>query len=355
MLTFPAPSAFNRIFAISKALFLIWLLSGCAPEKTSLPQTSPYTFIAPENFPDPVYTFDNNPITEKGFQLGKRLFFDAILSADNTISCSTCHIQSLAFADVPLHGISVGINGLTGTRNAPPLANLAFKPEFFWDGGVTHLDFAPLNAIESEFEMGSKIEDVIEKLNAHPEYPALFRDAFGTEKVTTPYLLHALAQFMNRMVSNRSPYDQYLAGTKPLTDQEMQGLSLFQQHCSSCHDGILFTDFSYRNNGLDSIFTDPGRNRITAFIDDLGKFQVPSLRNVAVTAPYMHDARFASLKEVLDHYDGKVLDSPSLDPSLKKGKRLGIPLEEPDKDAIISFLQTLTDREFLNNPLFRKE
>ena len=359
MWIYPTPSFLRNIFATTN-LFLagctiIWWVGACSPEASPIPETSPYTFIAPENFPDPVYTFDNNPITEKGFQLGKRLFFDAILSADNTISCSTCHIQSLAFADVPLHGISVGINGLTGTRNAPPLANLAFKPEFFWDGGVTHLDFAPLNAIESEFEMGSKIEDVIDKLNAHPEYPAQFQEAFGTEKVTTPYLLYALAQYMNRMISNRSRYDQYLAGTTQLNDRELQGLHLFQQHCSSCHDGILFTDYSYRNNGLDSLFTDPGRQRITAFTGDIGKFQVPGLRNVAVTAPYMHDARFRTLEQVLEHYSEGVVDSKTLDSSLKKGNRLGIPLNTAEKEALISFLQTLTDREFLHEPLFRKE
>lgn len=329
------------------------LITACQPDELSAPAQSLYEFHAPENFPPPAYTFRNNPVTEKGFLLGKRLFFDAILSADNTISCGSCHVQSLAFADVPLHGLSVGIDGLKGTRNAPALANLAFKSEFFWDGGVTHLDFAPMNAIESEFEMGSKIEEVIDKLNAHAAYPMLFREAFGTEKITTPYLLHALAQFMNRLISSRSPYDRYLAGEGSLNEQELYGLSLFQQHCSSCHDGILFTDYSYRNNGLDTVFADPGRARITAYDDDLGKFQVPSLRNVGATAPYMHDARFRTLAEVLDHYSEGVQDSPTLDAGLRDGNRTGIVLNDSEKDAIIAFLHTLTDREFLNDPLFR--
>lgn len=351
---FPRPaSRFYRLLLCS--ILPLFFTGACTPEEHTEPERSPYEFVAPDNFPDPVYTFENNPVTEKGFQLGKRLFFDPILSADNTISCGTCHIQSLAFADVPLHGVSVGINGLTGTRNAPPLANLAFKPEFFWDGGVTHLDFAPLNAIESEFEMGSKIKDVVAKLNAHSEYPELFREAFGTEKVTTPYLLHALSQFMNRMISNQSPYDQYIAGKAVLSELEIKGMHLFEEHCVSCHDGILFTDFTYRNNGLDTTFADPGRARITTFADDLGKFQVPSLRNVGATAPYMHDARFRTLQEVLDHYSEGVLDGKNLDPALKNGTQLGIPLDHTDKTAIIAFLKSLTDQEFLNDPLFRKE
>lgn len=337
------------------AALLLVLLSGCSPDEISDPTTSPYAFVAPENFPASVYTFENNPITEEGFLLGKRLFFDPILSADNTISCGSCHIQSLAFADVPLHGLSVGIDGLKGTRNAPALANLAFKPEFFWDGGVTHLDFAPLNAIESEFEMGSQIEDVIAKLNEHTDYPALFREAFDTERITTPYLLHALAQFMNRMVSNRSLYDQYLAGAYSFDTRELRGLELFQDKCASCHDGILFTDFSYRNNGLDTLATDPGRARISAYEADQGKFQVPSLRNVGVTAPYMHDARFQTLEQVLDHYSEGVVPSETLDPGLQQGDRLGIALDSSEKAAIIAFLETLTDRAFLSDPLFRRE
>lgn len=348
------PSNANLIRSLIGILFLSGLFTACEQE-ASLPAGSPYDFVAPDNFPPPVYTFANNPVTEKGFLLGKRLFFDPILSADNTVSCGSCHIQSLAFADVPLHGVSVGINGLKGTRNAPALANLAFKPEFFWDGGVTHLDFAPLNAIESEFEMGAKIEEIIAKLNAHTEYPALFHDAFSTEKVTTPYLLHALAQYMTRLISNQSSYDQYLAGKYTFDEQELHGLALFQDKCASCHDGILFTDYSYRNNGLDTLAQDPGRARITAYEGDHGKFQVPSLRNVAVTAPYMHDARFRTLEEVLDHYSNGVADAKTLDPILKREDELGIPLEATEKQAIIAFLKTLTDREFLNDALFRRE
>ncbi|PHN02706.1 cytochrome-c peroxidase [Flavilitoribacter nigricans] len=350
---------FSNLYSFSNSLFgiglLALLLSSCTREKGIAPVAVAYEFAAPAEFPDPIYTFKNNPITKEGFLLGKRLFFDPILSADHTISCASCHIQSLAFADVPLHGVSVGVNGLSGTRNAPALANLAFKPEFFWDGGVTHLDFAPLNAIESEFEMGSCIEDVIEKLNAHPQYPSLFRQAFTTEKVTTPYLLYALAQFMNRMISDQSPYDQYLAGTAKLSEPEIRGMDLFQQHCASCHDGILFTDYSYRNNGLDSLAIDPGRARISAFAGDHGKFQVPSLRNVGVTAPYMHDARFRTLEAVLDHYSEGVVASPTLDMSLQRGDQLGIQLTDSEKAAIIAFLHTLTDRDFLNDPLFRRE
>lgn len=322
---------------------------GCKKDETQ--KEDKYIFVAPANFPAPVYTFDNNPVTEAGFKLGKKLFFDPILSVDNTVSCNNCHNQSLAFADLSLHPFSKGVQERQGIRNAPQLVNLAFMKEFFWDGGVTHLDFVPLNAIESEFEMDEEIANVIKKLNADPEYPALFDQAFGSSKVTTPLMLHALAQFTTMMVSNNSPYDKYLRGEAALSEQELEGLHLFEQKCQSCHAGILFTDESYRNNGIDTSFTDIGRARITSFDGDIGKFRVPSLRNVGITSPYMHNAKFASLEAVLDHYSNGIKPSLSLDPSLKDG----IPMTTAEKTAIISFLKTLTDKDFTQDERFFKE
>jgi cytochrome c peroxidase len=294
-------------------------------------------------------------VTERGFLLGKKLFFDPLLSVDNTVSCNSCHQQTLAFADTPLHPFSKGVMGKQGFRNAPELVNLAFRKEFFWDGGVTHLDFVPMNAIESEFEMGETIENVIAKLNAHPEYPALFGEAFGTQQINTPLLLHALAQFTNMMVSDRSPYDQYLRGESALSETEMEGLHIFEAKCQSCHAGALFTDESYRNNGIDTTFnSDIGRARITALDADIGKFRVPSLRNVAITPPYMHNAKLATLEAVLDHYANGVLPSPSLDPLLQQTGQLGIPLTGSEKQALLAFLKTLTDKEFLKDERFFK-
>lgn len=334
-------------------LILILPMFGCQKEDEE--PIAEFGFVKPDHFPAPTYTFDNNPVTEQGFLLGKKLFFDPILSVDNTVSCNNCHQQTLAFADTPLHPFSKGVEGRQGFRNAPQLVNLAFRKEFFWDGGVTHLDFVPLNAIESEFEMGEQIENVIAKLNNHPEYPTLFGKAFGVSQINTPRLLHALAQFTNMMVSDRSPYDKYLRGEVALTALELEGLHTFETKCQSCHQGVLFTDETYRNNGIDASFTtDFGRARITAFDGDIGKFHVPSLRNVAITAPYMHNAKFATLRQVLDHYSNGVLDSPTLDPLLKQGGQLGIPLTEAEKEALLAFLKTLTDKDFTQDERFFK-
>lgn len=311
-----------------------------------------YTFVKPENFPEPTYSFKNNEVTQKGFELGRKIFFDPTLSKDNSVSCANCHNQAVAFSD-PQHRLSVGVDGLTGTRNAPPLMNMAFLSEFFWDGGVTHLDFVPLNAIEAEFEMGEEIGNVIKKLNEHPEYPSLFEEAFEVDTITTPRLLHALAQYTTMMVSANSRYDRHTRNEgETFTDDELEGLQLFKAKCTNCHAGELFTDQSYRNNGLDATFKDRGRAIITELPEDEGRFRVPTLRNIALTAPYMHDGRFFDLEEVLDHYSNGVVESTTLDESLR-GEQLGIPLTEKEKEQIITFLNTLTDTDFTGDPKFR--
>ncbi|MEO9872287.1 cytochrome-c peroxidase [Ekhidna sp.] len=327
---------------------------SCSSEDTELPKDI-YSFEKPENFPEPTYTFENNPVTKEGFELGRKLFFDPLLSRDNSISCNNCHQQSRAFADSPLHPTSIGIENRMGTRNAPALANMAFLPEFFWDGGVTHLDFVPINAIESEVEMDNELANVISKLNGHSEYPTLFQRTFGIDSITSPFMLHALSQFTNMMISANSPYDKYVrAEGSVLSTQELEGLALFEANCSECHSGELFSDFSYRNNGLNDSFTDLGRGCITESENDHGKFRVPSLRNSELTAPYMHNARFNTLEEVLDHYDNGIKDSPTLDPLFRDEENVkGISLTDDEKTKIIAFIKTLTDREFTSNPIFR--
>lgn len=333
-------------------LGFMFCFTACQDENLQT-TTNPYEFVAPSNFPEPTYTFYNNSVTEKGFKLGKKIFFDPILSIDGSTSCSSCHNQSLAFADKPLHSVSVGIDGLIGTRNAPGLANLAFMKEFFWDGGVTHLDFVPINAIESPVEMGESIIAVVAKIKNDSEYPKLFEEAFNTTEINMPLLMDALAQFMLLMVSNNSKYDAYLRREETLTTQELKGLALFDQKCESCHSGILFTNQDYFNNGIDSVFSDSGRAVISTNPLDIGKFKVPTLRNVSVTAPYMHNAKFMTLEAVLNHYEHSLVASNTLAPALIKANgNLGIPLSTEEKEAIIAFLETLTDYEFLNNPLF---
>lgn len=314
----------------------------------------PYILVAPPHFPDPVYTFDNNPVTKEGFALGRALFYDPLLSRDGSVSCNNCHLQATAFADSQQHPVSVGVDNRTGIRNAPPLMNLAFMKAFFWDGGVTHLDFVPLNAIESHFEMDETLANVVRKLNSSEHYPEMFQKAFGIDTITAPYMLHALSQFLVMMVSASSRYDQYVTGDKQaLTAMERAGMEVFRARCSGCHSGELFSDFSYRNNGLSGEFPDPGRKGITESPADIGKFRVPSLRNIAKTAPYMHNAQFASLEEVLDHYESGVIDSETLDPQLRHNEQTGIPLTEAEKIKIIAFLKTLTDQEFITDPKFQ--
>lgn len=332
------------------------LLTGCMQDKTPIASSddaSIYEFVRPENFPEPTYTFSNNPVTKDGFELGKRLFFDPILSRDASVSCNNCHIQATGFADSQQHPLSIGVDNRIGMRNAPPLTNLAFKDEFFWDGGVTHLDFVPINAIESEIEMDETLENLVRKLNAHPEYPALFKQAFDADTVALPFILQALSQFTVMMVSADSKYDKFIRDEgEMLSVNELEGRDVFQAKCASCHSGELFTDQSYRNNGLSDTFPDEGRARITEDVSDIGKFRVPGLRNVDRTAPYMHNAKFWTLREVLDHYDTGIVDSPTLDPMLKQNGQFGIELSENEKDRIIDFLKTLSDFDFVANTKF---
>ncbi len=332
-------------------LFTIGLAQSCSNDDEDPEPDLTYTFVKPENFPEPTYTFDNNPVTQEGFELGRRIFFDPLLSIDNSVSCGNCHNQAVAFSD-PQHTLSIGVDGKVGIRNAPALANMAFMDEFFWDGGVTHLDFVPLNAIEADFEMGEEIANVIDKLNNHSDYPQLFKEAFDVDTINTPRLLHALSQYTVMMVSATSRYDKYIRNEgEELTEDELAGLQLFETKCSSCHEGALFTDQSYRNNGLDETFDDRGRATITELESDEGKFKVPSLRNVAITDPYMHDGRFFTLEQVLNHYSEGVWESATLDEELR-GDQLGIPLTETEKAQIIAFLNTLTDTDFTRDPKF---
>ena len=330
--------------------WLCLLLFACEREQAG-PATDPYAFVAPAHFPEVAYDFERNPVTEAGFRLGKELFEDPRLSRDGSVSCSSCHQQVTAFAD-PQHRLSVGAGGRAGTRNAPGLFNLAFRRDFMWDGGVVHLDFAGLPAIESEVEMDTELETIVDYLRNHAGYRAAFREAFGRDTVTSGLFFQALSQYQAMLVSDRSKYDDVFTGRYDavFSDVEAAGEQLFTEHCAGCHAGTLQTDNSFRNNGLDGEWkTDEGRMRITEDAAHRGRFRVPSLRNVARTPPYMHDGRFATLEEVLDHYVGGIQPSSTLDPALAEG---GIELTEREKESIIAFLHTLTDWEFLADPRF---
>lgn len=329
-------------------LFLVLVTAACASD-----MERPFTgFSQPGHFPDATYTFENNPLTPEGIELGRRLFYDAKLSRDGTISCASCHLQAVAFSD-PVHKISVGVNGRIGTRNAPPIFNLAFSNTFFWDGGVTHVDFIPINAITNPNELDETLEHVVEKLKGDEAYAVRFNKAFGAGTITSQKMLHALAQFMVTMVSATSRYDQYVDGDKSaLTTEEIKGLDLFEVHCSACHVPPLFTNDRFSNNGLDDAFNDMGRAIITESSTDAGKFRVPTLRNIELTDPFMHDGRFRTLEQVLAHYQHAVKNSATLDPILQRDEGLGIAITDQEKSNIIAFLKTLTDQKFIHDKRF---
>ena len=333
-----------------KILLLPFLVWACAsPVQDPDPVVKEPLFQQPANFPAPAYVLASNPVTEEGFELGKALFNDPMLSRDNTISCAECHNQSYAFTHHG-HDVSHGVDNRVGTRNAPAVQNMAWQKEFFWDGGVGDLDLFSVAPIENPLEMDENLGNVLTKLRSTQKYPVLFHKAYGSTEITSQKFLKALSQFMLSLVSANSRYDKYARKEGGiLNSEELAGLSLFQQKCSSCHAGDLFTDQSYRNNGLNIQGSkDEGRFRITERVEDRFKFKVPSLRNVEMTAPYMHDGRFYTLEEVLHHYASGVQQTPNVDASLKNG----IPLTAEEQAKIVAFLKTLTDREFLTNPKF---
>ena len=309
----------------------------------------------PANFPELVYDTTKNPPTEQGFALGKKLFYDGKLSANGFISCGFCHEQRFAFTHHG-HQFSHGIDDLEGVRNAPAIQNAAFMRHFAWDGATAHLDLFPIIPITNEVEMGETVSNVLAKLKADGEYQLLFANAFENGAVSSENFFKALSQFMVMMISSNSKYDKYVRKEDGVTFTpiESRGMEIFEQQCASCHKTALFTDDSFRNNGLPPYpgLNDLGYAEVSGSAGDNYKFKVPSLRNVAVTAPYMHDGRFGSLQSVLDFYTNGVKDSETLDPLLKQNNRLGIALSAEDKLALIAFLKTLTDETYLNDKRF---
>jgi len=332
-------------------------LAFVACKKEEKEDLSDISIFLPSNFPTPYYNLSGNPITPEGFALGRKLFYDPILSRDSTIACADCHISYSAFSH-PDHGVSHGIDGLLGRRNAPAVQNLIWQKAYFWDGGVPEMDFIAINPIENEVEMDETPANVVKKLKRHPEYPALFRAAFpGRDTIDGPQMLMAFSQFMGALVSANSRYDHYVrkeaGGT--LTAEELAGMETFKAKCSTCHSTDLFSDNSYRNNGLLSTFTnDLGRFEISTLPEDIGKFKVPSLRNVELTSPYMHHGKIKTLEAAVEHYNSGVKDSPTLDPLLKQNGQLGIPLSDTEKQNLVSFLKTLTDQAFIRDTRFQK-
>ncbi len=310
-------------------------------------QVEPYKkwgFSKPDYFPEPVYNFENNKQTFQKFTLGRELFYDPFLSSDGTVSCASCHASSHAFAGHNT-ALSPGVNNLLGTRNSPSIANMAWSPSFMWDGGINHIEVMPIAPLTNPVEMNETLANIVAKLQQSDKYKKLFKEAYGTEEVTDQKVLKALTQYMMMIISNNSKYDQVKRGEATFTAAEQQGYELFQQKCSQCHTEPLFTDYSFRNNGLDQSFSDNGRFLITQNENDKGKFKVPSLRNVALTYPYMHDGRYYTLNDVLNHYATGIQHSSTLDPLLEDG----ISLPGNQKTLLIAFLNTLSDYHLMTD------
>ncbi|GAA4357867.1 cytochrome c peroxidase [Hymenobacter saemangeumensis] len=334
------------------------LLPGCDDDPDYVPGFKVPGVSQPANFPAMVYRPDMNPPDRATFELGRSLFYDARLSRDGSVSCGSCHQQAAAFANAG-HARSHGVGGQFGSRNSPALQNLRWKPSFMWDGGAVHIENQPLAPFLNPVEMGETLPGVLAKLNADAAYRQRFATIYGPGPIQSYHLLRALAQFTAALTSANSRYDQYVRREPggALDAAELRGLALVKAKCASCHATDLFTDETFRNNGLDRRFDrDSGRAHISGLAADVGRFKVPSLRNVALTAPYMHDGRFPSLARVLEHYAQGVQPSPTLDPLLQPSTGpLGIPLTAQQQQDIIAFLGTLTDQHFISNALLAEQ
>lgn len=306
--------------------------------------------VQPEGFPEKAYVGQQNPLTENGVALGKKLFEEGRLSADNLVSCSFCHMQEYAFTHHG-HDLSHGVYDQVGMRNTPALQNLVWIKEYFYDGASNNLEMASLVPIHNELEMAETMPSIVKKLENDKAYQQMFLDAFGSTQVTSTGILKALAQYMSVLVSAESKYDLWKKEPikYPLSSDEVQGYQLFQQKCSSCHSGALFTNQSFINNGLppNPRINDLGRETVSGDPNDRYKFKVPSLRNVAYTAPYMHDGRFRTLESVLRFYNEGMVYSETIDEQLVNDGRIGIPMTAEEQRLIIAFLKTLSDKNFI--------
>jgi len=346
------PGAFHVVRIVSDAP-AISLPSAIQPLYLPAKYT-PYPFTISSSFPIPDLPRDNPLIVER-IALGEKLFHETALSRDNTISCASCHQPDADFTDP--RRFSIGVRGQSGVRHAMPLFNLAWKTSYFWDGRAASLRAQVLVPIQDHREMDETLPDVMAKLAANPVYPPLFTAAFGTPDVTPEKLGLAIEQYLITLTSFDAKFDRALRGQATLTPMEQRGAELFMTEydprtgqygadCFHCHGGPLFTDHQFHNNGLDLTESDSGRYLITHNDADRGKFATPSLRNVAHTAPYMHDGRFTTLEEVVAHYNDGVHRSDTLDPNLAKHPVTGLHLSADDQKALVAFMETLTDERF---------
>ncbi|WP_341215083.1 cytochrome c peroxidase [uncultured Wocania sp.] len=340
----------------------IFICSSCSNESVETYVTTPSPLQIPRLFEDnilnPVIP-TNNPQTVEGITLGKKLFFDPILSANNTQACADCHAPENAFSDADR--FSDGIDGIRGNRNSMPLFNLAwnYDEKFFWDGSSFSLEHQAFVPVSDPIEMKSSWSQLETELQQHPDYPKLFNLAFGNSTIDSTLVTKAIAQFERTLISSNSKFDKYLLGETNLTPEELNGFNVFMDetkgdcfHCHGSDKNPLWTDNIFHNNGLDATITDLGLGAITGDPSDNGKFKSPSLRNLAFTAPYMHDGRFETLDDVINHYSEGLQNSSTIDPLMKKVAQGGVQLSDQDKADLKAFLLSLSDYEFISNPNF---
>jgi cytochrome c peroxidase len=336
---------------------------------------TPFPFEIPAGFPNNSNLMpEDNPMTVEGVALGRRLFYEKRLSGDNSMSCASCHNQQLSFTDGGTR-FSTGIDGIEGNRNAMPIINLAWSKSFFWDGRRLSLEKQAHDPVVDPIEMHDTWPSVVSKLNSDASYKKMFLAAFGKNEIDSLDAMKAIAQFERSMISSNSKFDRFLAGKAQLTPQELMGKDLFMRDrevirdsdgkivqiipgadCFHCHMGTgnpLLTDDDFHNNGLDVQPQDSGLARVTQNPADFGKFKTPTLRNLAFTAPYMHDGRFQTLDEVINFYSEGLQPSATIDPLMKNVNEGGINLSPMEKQALKAFLLTFTDSTFINNTSFQ--
>ncbi|MCB0760493.1 MAG: c-type cytochrome [Flavobacteriales bacterium] len=356
----------NRYRNTFLAAILIGILAiGCRKEFAEPPcetpvSGTPYVFPTMPFFPE-MDIPENNPLTQEKVELGRHLFWEKALSGNNTMSCGTCHLPTNNFSD-PAQ-FSTGINGEIGNRQAMALVNLGWANDFFWDGRALTLEDQVIQPVTNPIEMAQEWPEALEELAAIDIYPPMFEAAFGSPEITQTRAAKAMASFLRTMVSYQSKFDLSRIGMAQLSESEQRGLDLFQREggdplygadCFHCHGfgAMQFSDYLPRNNGLDSIFTDLGYGGISGDPLLMGKFKTPSLRNVELSAPYMHDGRFNTLEEVIEHYNSGGLPSPTIDPFMKYTDG-GLTLTDMDKEDLVNFLKTLTDTAYVNNPAYQ--
>lgn len=344
-----------------KKLVVLVLIAG-AVLSFRKEKDEPYSFPELALFPT-MPVADENPVTKAGAELGRHLFYDPILSRDSNISCGTCHKQEAAFSDAPLQ-YSKGFGGALMARNTMPLFNLAWYPVMFWDGRGGTIEEQVFHPVRTHNEMNLQWQVAVKRIRKNRFYKPMFRAAFGRKKIDSVLIAKAIAQFERTLISYNSKYDSVLRKQAYFSKAELKGFELMNDmsmadclHCHSTDSDPVGTKLGFSNNGLDDVqnpddYTDKGLGAITGKKEDNGKFRIPSLRNIAATAPYMHDGRFKTLKEVLDFYSEGVHAAANVDSKMGAAHKGGVQLTEDEKYFIISFLNTLTDSVFLKNPAY---